>query len=132
MNLTNSYRLTPDGRIEKRRSRNKFNNQPVTLDGHTFPSGLEAGHYTQLKLREQAGEITGLELQPEFTLQEGFRDNQGKWQRAIKYRADFAYTEVESGRRIVVETKGYWTEAAKIKKKMFLLKYPELILRIQK
>ncbi len=76
-----------------------------------------------LKLREQAGEIHDLVLQPKFLLQAGFRDREGKWHRAINYIADFRY--VEDNRVIVEEVKGRETVVFRIKKKLFLYKYPD-------
>lgn len=103
--------------------RNKFNAEPVIYDGHQFDSKAEGDRYIYHKLRERAGEISDLKLQPEFELQEGFRDSSGKWQRPISYRADFSYTE--KGARIVEDVKGHQTEVFKLKMKLFLRKYPE-------
>lgn len=76
-----------------------------------------------LKLMEQQGEIRDLVLQPKFLLQEGFRDRDGKWHRAIHYIADFRY--VEDNWVIVEEVKGRMTAVFRIKKKLFLFKYPD-------
>lgn len=50
------------------RSRAKYGNRKVALDGITFDSKKEAQRYTELKLLEKAGKITGLQLQREFEL----------------------------------------------------------------
>lgn len=47
---------------------NKYGAIPTVVDGVTFASKAEARHYRVLRLREQAGEITALELQPRYPL----------------------------------------------------------------
>ncbi len=50
------------------RSRAKYGNRKVVVDGITFDSKKEAQRYTELKLLEKTGKITGLQLQREFEL----------------------------------------------------------------
>lgn len=83
--------------------------QPVTIDGHRFPSKAEARWYGILKLREVAGEIRDLTLQPKFPLVINGRPvlSLGTSKRRgspLSYRADFAFSE--GGRRRVIEVKG--------------------------
>lgn len=80
----------------------KYNNRKVTIDGHTFDSTLEYSRYCQLKLLQRAGEISNLQLQVPFLLQESFRKN-GKTYRKIEYIADFVYEEKD--KKIVEDTK---------------------------
>lgn len=103
----------------------KYGAVKTTYDGITFDSKLEANRYLELKALESKGFISGLELQKEFELQPKFRDNQGKLQRPIKYIADFVYYD-EEGNYIAEDTKGFETPEFKIKKKMFLFKYPDV------
>lgn len=78
---------------------NKYYNKPTVIDGIKFDSKKEAQHYMELKLLQRAGEISNLELQPRFLLQEGFKKN-GKTYRKIEYIADFAYSRSrENGSR---------------------------------
>ena len=51
------------------RRQDKYGNRKVTIDGITFDSKREMKRYCELKLLEKAGEISGLELQPEFDIQ---------------------------------------------------------------
>lgn len=95
-----------------------------TVDGVLFASKAEAARYVLLALRHRVGEIDALELQPEFLLQEPFTDAAGRKHRAIKYRADFAYTE--GGKRVVEDVKGFETQAYRLKKKMLLSRYPDI------
>jgi len=71
---------------------NKYRNKKVQVDMFVFDSIAESRRYKELKLLEQAGKISKLELQPKFTLQESFRKN-GKTYRKIEYRGDFMYCQ---------------------------------------
>lgn len=107
----------------------KYRNKKATSrDGYEFASKLERNRYEELRLLEQAGQIKNLQLQPEFVLLEGFRDRQGNYHRPIKYRADFAY--YEGVLPVVEESKGFETQAWKLKQKLFLAKYREYELRV--
>ena len=98
----------------------KYLSKKTIIDGITFDSKKESQRYIELKRRQAIGEISGLELQPPFLLQEGFtRDN--KKYRPITYVADFKY--VENGKVIVEDVKGFKTPEYKIKKKLLLYKY---------
>jgi len=107
------------------RKKSKYNSRKVSVDGITFDSRKEAQKYIALKLLQRAGEILSYELQPEFELQPGYRDKDGKWVRPVKYRADFRVTHPD-GRVVVIDTKGYRTKDYLIKKKMLLYRYPEI------
>lgn len=106
---------------------NKYRNQKTQMDMYVFDSAKEAQRYRELKLLEQAGEISNLELQPRFLLQESFKKN-GKIYRKIEYIGDFKY--IENGKTIVEDVKGLQTEVFKIKHKLFEKKYPDLELKI--
>jgi len=101
-----------------------------SCDGYVFGSLAEKERYQQLKLIEQSGEIHNLTVHPSYLLQESFYLTNGKKVLPIKYVADFSYWE--HGRIIVEEVKGFETDVWKIKKKMFLNRYPNCGLRIIK
>lgn len=109
---------------------NKYKNRKTELDGHLFDSKKEAERYAELKLLARAGVIQGLQLQPVFTLQNGFTDNKGHRHRPITYRADFCYQE--DGALVVEDVKGFETDVFKIKKKLFMYKYPEIDFRVER
>ena len=71
---------------------NKYRNKKVQVDMYVFDSIAESKRYKELKLLERAGEISNLELQPRFLLQDSFRKN-GKTYRKIEYVADFMYCQ---------------------------------------
>ena len=103
----------------------KYYNHKVEFDGIKFDSKLEAQRYKELKVLERARLIKDLQLQPRFELQPSFKKN-GKTYRKIEYIADFSYFDIEKGKVIVEDTKGFKTEVYKLKRKMFEYKYPEL------
>ena len=108
---------------------NKYRNKKVIVDRKEFDSKKEAIRYKELKLLERAGEISNLELQPIFLLQDSFRKN-GKTFRRIEYIADFKY--IENGKTIVEDVKGIQTDVFKLKHKIFEKVYPDLELKIIK
>ena len=71
---------------------NKYRNKKVQVDMYVFDSIRESQRYKELKLLERAGEISNLELQPRFLLQDSFKTN-GKSYRKIVYIADFYYCQ---------------------------------------
>jgi hypothetical protein len=105
---------------------NKYNARKTVIDGIKFDSKKEAARYCELKILLQAGEITDLELQPVFILQDAFTKN-GKKYRAIKYIADFRYKDY--GKIVVEDSKGFRTPVYLLKKKMFEYKYRDLELK---
>lgn len=113
-----------------RRNGTKYGSRKTEVDGILFDSRREASRYSELKMLEQGKVITGLQLQPEFELQAGFRDSKGVWRRPITYKADFLY--IEEGKVIVEDVKGMQTDVFKIKMKMFLKQYPTIDFRIVK
>lgn len=108
---------------------NKYRNKKVIVEDYVFDSIQESKRYKELKLLLRAGQISNLELQPHFLLQESFMKN-GKTYRKIEYIADFKY--IENGKTIVEDVKGMQTDVFKLKHKLFEKKYPELELRIIK
>ena len=93
----------------------KFGNRKTTVDGLVFDSKREATRWQQLKLLERGGLITDLQRQVKFELipkQVG--------ERPAHYIADFVYTEVQNGLRVVEDTKGYRTREYVLKRKLML------------
>ena len=70
------------------------------------------------------GGISELKEQVRFVLQDSFKIN-GKTERAIVYIADFTY--ILNGALMVEDVKGFKTEVYKIKRKLLLFKYPDII-----
>ena len=79
--------------------------------------------YIDLKFQESQGILIDLILQPQFELQPCFKRD-GKTYRKITYFADFQYKI--DGKTYVEDVKGVKTEVYKLKKKLFLFKYPDI------
>ena len=107
---------------------NKYHNKSVEIDGIKFDSKKEMLRYKELKLMQKARLISELELQKKFELQPAFKDNNGKTQRKITYVCDFYYYSNKEKKYIVEDVKSIATKTQvyKIKKKLFLYKYPEI------
>lgn len=101
----------------------KYSARKTVIDGIVFDSAKEARRYSELRLRERAGEISALQLQVRFEL---IPKQQGE--RPVYYKADFVYIE-KDGTRVAEDVKGFRTKEYIIKRKLFKLKYPEYVFR---
>ena len=110
----------------------KYRAQPTCVDGYRFDSKAEAHRHRELRLLEKSGLISDIKVHPVFVLQKPFVDFSGKKRLAIKYEADFSYTETGNPLPVIEDVKGVETEAFKIKAKMFMFHYPQYELRIVK
>lgn len=99
-----------------------------TLDGITFASGREAKRYATLKLRERAGDIRELRLQPAFkTFIAG--------KLFCTYHADFDYRVCATDEYVVEDVKSSGTAkdaAYRLRKKAAELQYGFTVLEITK
>ena len=105
----------------------KYRAQKTDVDGIRFASKREAEYYLQLKALQRAGAIRDLELQPRFTLQPSFKNRLGKTERAIVYVADFRHWDVKKKCEVVTDVKGFQTVVYRMKRKMLLYRYPDLV-----
>ena len=94
----------------------KYGNKKAELDGIVFDSEHEKEVYAELKIKEKAGEITDLKIQPAFELIPAIRKPDGTLQRAVLYKADFSYMKGE--KLHVIDAKGYRTKVFLLKKKL--------------
>ena len=118
---TRMEEITEEENPEKK---SKYSSAKTDIDGIRFDSKKEAEFYAELKLREKAGEISRLRLQPRYLLQEAFK-HEGKQYREIEYVADFEY--IENGVTVVVDVKGFKTAIYMIKRKLFLYRYGDKV-----
>lgn len=126
----------------------KIKHKKTKIDGIVFHSKMESRYYELLKSQLENGEIKSFKLQPEFILQEKFiivdgktilgsdpdfnkikRQTKAPTIQAIKYISDFEVEHLD-GRIEIIDTKGQETADFKIKKKMFMYKYPHLELKV--
>lgn len=106
---------------KNKKSKSKYKNKKVWIDGYVFDSRFEGNRYIRLKHLENRDAIDCLELQPRFLLSETLRvlkNGKKETYRKTSYVADFAY--YKNGLYIVEDTKGVETETYKLKRKLFL------------
>lgn len=128
----------------KTKSMGKIKHIKTEIDGIVFDSKMESEYYLYLKELKSKGIVKNIELQPEYLLQDKFivvdgiaiegsdpnfskikRKNKATTIQAIKYIADFK-VEYSDGHIEIIDTKGQETADFKIKKKMFIRKFPDL------
>jgi hypothetical protein len=109
------------------RRRLKHGNIRVVVDGMTMDSKGEARRYQELKLLQQAGEISELLRQVPYGLHVVNQRLGGKVSKVGDYRADFTY--VRDGKLVVEDFKGApLTPMYRWKRKHMLLEYGITIL----
>lgn len=106
----------------------KYLSHKTVVDGITFDSKDEAKYYEALKIRKYRGEIQNFELQPKFTLIQGFKKN-GKTYRAITYTPDFVIYHNDNSEEYV-DVKGITTQQGELRIKLFNHFYRDLKLSI--
>ena len=98
----------------------KYHNKKVVRDGETFDSVKEYHHWIELCLMEKAGLISDLQRQVKYVLIPSQKEGKKTIERECSYRADFVYTDNETGETVVEDVKGMRTEVYKIKRKLML------------
>lgn len=101
---------------------------PIVFNGKKIllSSKLEAKVAKELIIKERAGLIRDLILQPQFELIEGFNirttatKNGKSRQSSVSYTADFAYIDTLTDEQVVLETKGFATDLYKLRRRIFL------------
>lgn len=101
----------------------------VNIKTEGYDSKFEAERARELNLLQKSGLISNLREKETFILQDGFTyvgyDRKLHKCRPITYTPDFIYNE---GSKIIVEdTKGIETEVFKLKRKLFMFRYPEYV-----
>ena len=107
----------------------KYLNEKVNVDGHQFDSKKEARFYAQLLALEAAGVVRTIQLQPKFEFPLRGKpvralprvrkaDGAVMQGRALSYRADFSFEELEGGKWLkrVVDVKGFDTQTSRLKR----------------
>lgn len=88
----------------------KYRAKPMVFDGHRFDSTAEAKYYAELKLRERAGELSEIEVHPEFSVNiNGIH--------VCMVVIDFAYLDCHR-RKHFIDVKGIDTPLSKLKRKL--------------
>ena len=102
----------------------------------TFDSIKEYQRWHDLRLLQKSGNISNLERQKSFLIQEAFNYN-GKKISAISYKADFSYVD-KTGQIIVEDVKPFdeasgryrLTKDFTLKWKLLMYKYPQISFQI--
>ena len=100
----------------------KYRNRKTTVDGITFDSAKEANRYAELRLLQRAGEIFDLQRQVPFVLIPKQERNGKVVERAVVYKADFVYKDM-NGEEIVEDVKGLLTKEYILKRKLLLWQF---------
>lgn len=117
------------------KSKSKYGNVPVVVDGIKFQSTKEGYYYLYLKRLEGEGKISDLRLQVPYEIIPAVYEKTVRHlrtkdkveekciQEATHYIADFVYIDNETGKEVVVDVKSEATakkESYILKKKMML------------
>ena len=90
----------------------KYRNTKTVVDGMTFDSKREATRYQELKLLQRAGKIAGLTCQVPFKLAGPVRfSDEARSKPALRYIADFTYTDISAAKVVVEDVKSPATAA---------------------
>lgn len=111
--------------------KNKYHNKITYTFGRKFDSEKERNRYFVLLDMMNKGEITQLDLQKRFVLQEAFV-YQRKKQRAITYIVDFFYYDNKLKCYVAEDVKSKVTRqdsTYRIKCKMFMYKYHDILFK---
>ena len=112
-------------------ARSKYHARKCEAFGITFDSQAERDRFFELTAMQQDGLIHHLTCHPEFVLLEGFKDIDGKSERAIKYTGDFKYTDA-NGLTVVEDVKSKATAQSRdwsLRRKLFKSRFPQMALR---
>lgn len=108
--------------------RNKFGaKKTVCSHGHKHDSKREANQCETLHLRLYDGEISNLEMQPQFWFSIDGKQLKHRNGRRVGYCADFLFTE--NGKQVVVETKGFAARDWPLRRAIFEALFPDIELR---
>lgn len=110
----------------------KYFNKKTVYNGTIYDSRKEAKRGYELDMLQRAGHICNLERQKRIELLPSFKTRCGKTERAITYVADFFYWDKQLSSWVVEDVKSPITKTLpvyRIKKKMFMYKYPDVLFR---
>ena len=103
----------------------KYKAKKSECDGIVFDSKVEMDYYKHLKFLQAVNEIKNFKIQVSYPLLDSFQATTGEKIRAITYKVDFVIKHLD-GTVQAIDVKGISTEVAKIKRKLFMHKYPEI------
>lgn len=101
----------------------KYHAKKTVVEGMVFDSKAEAHRWIELRMLEHAGHIMDLQRQVPFELIPQLKRKDGHRIPKTVYKADFVYTDLETGETVVEDVKGFATPEYRLKKKLMLWKY---------
>lgn len=112
---------------KKMAKKRKYNNTPVKYGGYIFDSKSECDEFLRLSSLQETGLISKLVVKPTYILTEKGTNDLGQKFRGVTYTPDFTYFDNLSMAKVAVDVKGFVTDVYKIKKKLFMAKYPDYL-----
>ncbi|MFM0608713.1 DUF1064 domain-containing protein [Paraburkholderia sediminicola] len=94
----------------------KYGNEKAMHEGMKFDSKRELRKWLSLLDQQAAGVISGLQRQVPFVLAESVDLGEKRRKPAMRYFADYVYTIVATGERVVGDAKGKKTPDYRMKK----------------
>ena len=95
----------------------KYRNTPTSIGAEKYSSKREAARHQELLLMQKAGSIAGLMLEVAFVLAPGVLiAGETRRRPAVRYVADFVYTDARTGMIVIEDAKGMQTPVYRLKK----------------
>lgn len=95
----------------------KYKAKPCQVGAEKYRSQRERDRHLQLLLLQKAGVIAGLQREVSFHLIDSIKiEGEARKRPAVRYVADFVYSDVTSGRIVVEDAKGMQTPVYRLKK----------------
>jgi hypothetical protein len=95
----------------------KYRNKPCQVGAEKYRSHRERDRHQDLLLLQKAGQIASLTREVPFELAPGVKiEGENRKRPAVRYVADFVYSDVKAGRIIVEDAKGMQTPVYRLKK----------------
>jgi len=95
----------------------KYHNKPCQIGAEKYRSQREAKRHQDLLRLQKSGAIAGLLREVPFELSPGIKiEGENRKRPAVRYVADFVYSDVKTGRVVVEDAKGMQTPLYRLKK----------------
>lgn len=109
-----------------KKTKSKYKNKKIVVDGIEFDSKDESIYYLLLKQQKENGLIKDFEIQPKYELVPKF-EYQGKKRQAVTYTPDFNIIHFDDSITAVdVKSIGTATQQGELRRKLFEWRYPKI------